>query len=168
VLLGASVKVVAPTGQYDPRRVVNWGINRWAIKPEFGYSQRWGSWLLDGYAGAWFFTANDASFSSSRQVRQTQNPIGSFEGHLSYDFPKKRAWVSLDSNFWFGGTLARNGLSDAATRQTSSRLGGTGSFPVSRYQSIKVAYSYGTYVRYGGNYHQLAVAWQYSWIGKRF
>jgi hypothetical protein len=33
---------------------------------------------------------------------------------------------------------------------------------------MKLAYSYGAYVRYGGNYHQLAVAWQYSWIGKRF
>ena len=36
VLLGASVRIVAPTGQYDPYKLINWGINRWAFKPEFG------------------------------------------------------------------------------------------------------------------------------------
>ena len=51
VLLGASLKIVAPTGQYDPVKLVNWGINRWAFKPELGYSQHWGNWLLDAYAG---------------------------------------------------------------------------------------------------------------------
>jgi hypothetical protein len=54
VLLGLSLKVIAPTGQYDPTKLVNWGINRWAFKPEFGYSERWGNWVLDAYAGAWF------------------------------------------------------------------------------------------------------------------
>ena len=41
-LLGVSLKVVAPTGQYDPTKLVNWGTNRWALKPDFGYSERWG------------------------------------------------------------------------------------------------------------------------------
>ena|SRR5208283_2410741 len=41
LLLGASLKVVAPTGQYDPTKLINWGTNRWSFKPEFGYSQRW-------------------------------------------------------------------------------------------------------------------------------
>jgi hypothetical protein len=35
VLLGASLKVVAPTGQYDPTKLVNRGANRWAFKPDF-------------------------------------------------------------------------------------------------------------------------------------
>jgi hypothetical protein len=51
LLLGVSLTVVAPTGQYDPTKLVNWSINRWAVKPEFGYSQRWGKWVLDGYGG---------------------------------------------------------------------------------------------------------------------
>src|SRR5262249_7767169 len=33
-LLGASLKIVAPTGQYNAPKLVNWGINRWAFKPE--------------------------------------------------------------------------------------------------------------------------------------
>ena len=43
VLLGASLKVIAPTGQYDPTKLINWGTNRWAFKPEFGYSECWGA-----------------------------------------------------------------------------------------------------------------------------
>jgi hypothetical protein len=32
-LLGVSLKLVAPTGQYDPARLINWSANRWAFKP---------------------------------------------------------------------------------------------------------------------------------------
>jgi hypothetical protein len=57
-LLGTSILVIPPTGQYDPIRLINVGDNRWSFKPEVGYSRRIGNWLLDAYAGAWLFTAN--------------------------------------------------------------------------------------------------------------
>lgn len=41
-LLGVTLKVVAPTGQCDPTKLVNFGANRWAFKPEVGVSKRWG------------------------------------------------------------------------------------------------------------------------------
>jgi hypothetical protein len=100
-LLGVSLTVITPTGQYNPIHLVNWGIHRWAFKPELGYSRRWGNWLLDGYAGVWFYTTNNAFFSMPNPQPQTEQPIGSFEGHLSYDFTKKRCWVSVDGNFWY-------------------------------------------------------------------
>jgi outer membrane putative beta-barrel porin/alpha-amylase len=165
-LIGVSLRVVAPTGQYDPSRLINWGINRWAFKPEIGFSQRRGKWVLDGYAGVWFLTTNGASFSIPVPAPQTQNPIGSFEGHLSRDLGSPRMWASLDGNFWFGGITSLNGIPNPATKQTSSRIGGTLSFPVSKHQSIKMNYSYGAFVRFGGNYHNLSVGWQYSWLGR--
>jgi hypothetical protein len=171
ILLGASLKVVAPTGQYDPTKLINWGINRWAFKPEFGYSERWGNWVLDGYAGVWFYTTNPAYYDIPFPKPQTEAPVGSLEGHLSYDFKKLvgssklRGWASLDANFWWGGIAALNGIPNPETKQTSSRIGGTVSLPFKKHQSIKVAYSVGTYGRFGGNYQNLQVAWQYSWIG---
>ena len=102
VLLGVSLRVIAPTGQYDPTKIVNWGINRWTFKPEFGYSERWGNWVLDAYADAWFYTTNPAFDAGPVPKPQSEQPIGSFEGHLSYDF-KPGTWVSLDGNFWRGG-----------------------------------------------------------------
>ena len=169
-ILGASLKVVAPTGQYDPTKLINNGSNRWAFKPEFGYSQRKGHWVLDGYAAIWFFTTNPEYWSNNSffaGVRtQSQKPIGAFEGHLSYDIKNQRLWVSLDGNFWFGGQASVNGIENAATNQKSSRIGATAAIPVSTHQSIKVSYNTGAYVLYGGNYQTVSVAWQYSWLGK--
>ena len=167
MLLGASLKIIAPTGQYDPTKLINWSINRWAFKPEFGYSQRWGEWVLDGYAGVWFYTTNNAFFDIPTPRPQTETPVGSFEGHLSYDFKKaKRLWASLDGNFWFGGITSLNGVRNLESKQTGSRIGGTFSFPVSKHQSLKVSYSDGTYIRFGGNYQNVSAAWQYSWLGR--
>ncbi len=171
VLLGASIRVVAPTGQYDPTKLINWSINRWAFKPELGYSQRWGQWVLDGYAGVWFYTTNSQFYSIPAPLPQTHAPIGSLEAHLSYNLKKYRtdtgfgAWVSLDGNFWWGGTTALNNILNPDTRQTSSRLGATASFTFSAHQTIKVAFNNGDYVRFGGNYKNVSVAWQYSWLG---
>jgi hypothetical protein len=163
-LLGASLKVVAPAGQYDPSKLINWGGNRWAFKPEFGYSRRRGHVLLDAYGGVWLYTTNQHYYSPLGPQPQAEKPIGSFEGHLSYDF-KPRLWLSLDGNFWFGGVTSLSGIENLATRQTSSRIGGTASLPLSKHQSVKVSYANGTYVRFGGNYQTVSAAWQYSWLG---
>ena len=170
-LLGVSLKVIPPTGQYDPGKLINWGFNRWAFKPEFGYSRRFGKWLVDGYGGVWFFTTNQKFYSIPEPRPQTQNPIGSVEGHLSYDAKTFRGkptplWFSLDSNFWYGGTATLGGISNPATRQTSSRIGFTAALPLSRHSSIKASFSTGAYVSYGGDYQCLSVSWQYSWLGR--
>jgi hypothetical protein len=169
LLLGVSLKVVAPTGQYDPTKLINWGANRWAFKPDFGYSQRWGHWVLDGYAGAWFFTTNPEFFSHNAffpgTQSQSETPVGAFEGHLSYDV-KPRFWFSLDGNYWFGGKTSLNGVENPLTVQKSSRVGATVAIPVTKHQALKLSYSDGDYIRFGGNYQNVSVGWQYSWLGR--
>ena len=171
VLLGASLKIIAPTGQYDPTKLINWGTNRWSFKPEFGYSQRWNDWVLEGYFGAWFFTTNNDFWSRNSYYAgtrsQSQQPIAAFEGHLSYNL-KPRLWASIDGNYWFGGTTSIDGVVNPITNQSNSRIGATVAVPITGHQSLKVSYSDGTYIRYGGNYQNVSVAWQYSWIGNPF
>ena len=164
-LMGVSVKVVPPTGQYDPNRLINWGSNRWSFKPEFGYSRRRKHLVGDVYAGLWIFTKNPQAFTPTGPQPQTQNPIGSFESHLSYDL-KPRLWVSLDGNFWIGGEGSLKGAENPATRQTSSRIGATASLPISKHQSVKFSYSDDLYTRFGGAYRNVSAAWQYSWLGR--
>jgi outer membrane putative beta-barrel porin/alpha-amylase len=169
LLVGVSLKVVAPTGQYDPTKLLNYGANRWAFKPELGLSRRWQHWLLDAYGAGWFFTTNHDFFSRNQfspgTNTQKQNPIFAFEGHLSYDV-KPRLWTSLDGNFWVGGRSSLNGVENPTTLQRNSRIGGTVSVPVSKHQSIKFSYNRGAYIRYGGNYQNVSFAWQYSWVGR--
>jgi hypothetical protein len=79
---------------------------------------------------------------------------------------QQRLWFSLDGNFWYGGRTSRNGVENTSTLQTSSRIGATASIPLSTHQSLKFSYSDGAYVRFGGNYQNVSVAWQYSWVGR--
>jgi hypothetical protein len=168
MLIGVSLKVIAPTGQYDPTKLINLGTNRWAFKPEIGYSQRWGHWVVDAYGAVWFYTTNPEFFSHNQYFSGTQtqseNPVGVFEGHLSYDF-KPRLWVSLDGNFWYGGETSLNGVSNPKTVERNSRIGATAAIPISKHQSIKISYNNGAYISYGGNYQNISLAWQYSWVG---
>jgi hypothetical protein len=41
----------------------------------------------------------------------------------------------------------------------------TAAWRFSKHQSLKASYSNGTYIRFGGNYQSLQVAWPYSWLG---
>jgi len=43
LIVGGSVYVWAPWGQYDPSKLVNLGTNRWALKAELGISKAIGS-----------------------------------------------------------------------------------------------------------------------------
>lgn len=168
-IVGASLRVLAPTGQYDPTKLINYGANRWGFKPELGVSQRWGHWVVDGYGGVWLYTTNHEFFSHNQYSPgtniQKQDPIGAFEGHLSYDV-KPRLWASFDGNFWLGGRTAINGVQNPNSLQKNSRIGGTVSFPVSQHQSLKVSYNRGAYIRYGGNLNNVSIGWQYSWLGR--
>jgi hypothetical protein len=166
-IVGLSFKVVAPTGQYDPNRPLNWGTNRWSFKPELGYSHRWKRWVVDGYGAVWFFTDNGEFFlfRPPGQGTQSQKPVLAFETHLSYDI-KPRLWFSLDGNFWYGGRTSVNSVENSYTLQSNSRVGATISTPLTKHQSVKLSYNLGAYINYGGAYRNLSVAWQYSWLGK--
>src|SRR5262245_17163557 len=141
--LGASVKVIAPAGQYNPAFLINIGSNRWGLKPELGYTRRVKAVTLDMYAGVWFFTTNDEFFTpiagGPLSVKK-QRPIGAFESHVSYDF-KPRLWISADINYWRGGRTTVNDITNTQSLQANSRFGVTGSVPLTRHQAVKVSYS---------------------------
>ena len=168
-MLGASVKVVLPTGQYDPFLLINLGANRWAFKPEFAAARRMGRVVLEGYGAVWFFTANDDFLrpaGASEGARRTQAPIGAWEVHLSYDI-SPFFWISADLNYWHGGRTSVNGV-EGATLQANSRFGVTSSLPLTRRQSFKISYSDGLIVRTGGSFRTLSGGWQYGWVGRRW
>lgn len=167
-IVGVSIKVVAPTGQYDSSKLINYGSNRWAFKPEIGLSHRWNHWVVDTYGAVWFFTTNHEFFAldpDAPRTTRSQSPVLAFEGHLSYDV-KPRFWASLDGNFWCGGSTTVNGVQNTATHQQNSRIGVTVSLPATSHQAFKFSYNRGAYIRYGGNYDTVSAGWQYSWQGK--
>lgn len=155
--MGVSLTVLAPTGQYDPTRLINFGANRWGFKPEIGYSSIKGRWILDAALGVWFFTANDDFLG----VRREQDPIGSFQAHLSYDITKK-IWLSLDANYFTGGRTTTGGeLKDDL--QKNSRTGLTLSLPLRPRHSLRLAVATGAFTRIGADFDQFSVSYLYRW-----
>ena len=159
-LFGASLAVIAPTGQYDPNKVINIGNNRWAFKPEVGLSQPFAKrWALDVYGGVWLFTDNKNFQGNVR----SQAPMVSTQFHLVYNV-KRSFWAALDANFYAGGRTSINGIRNY-DRQNNSRIGGTVAIPLTRRHSLKAVYSRGAYVNIGGDFQTIGFAWQYLWGG---
>jgi len=158
-LLGASVTVVMPTGQYDPRRLVNIGSNRWSFKPEMGLSKPFGRWTVELVGGVWLYTTNNEFFGG---VRRGQQSLLSLQSHVIYTI-RRRMWAAFDANYYAGGRTVVNDLVNE-DRQANSRLGGTFSLPLTQRQSIKVAFANGLTTRFGGDVRTVAVGWQYAWV----
>jgi hypothetical protein len=159
-ILATSVTMVIPTGQYDRTKLINLSSNRWAFKPELGFSYPVKKFNFDLYAGAWLFTEN-ASFYPGSSSR-TQSPLSSFQAHVSYTV-RRGLWLAFDAT-WYGGGAGRVNGGPATVRQDNSRVGVTASLPLGRRQSIKVAYSNGTTTLAGSNFSTIAVGWQYVWL----
>ncbi len=160
LIIGASLRVVAPWGQYDDSRLVNIGANRWSFKPEVGISKALGPWTLEVIAGATFFTANDEFYENSTL---SEAPLYSLQGHLIYGF-RSGIWASADATYFAGGRTTVNGVLNGDLQQ-NWRVGGTLAFPVDRKNSIKFYASKGVSARTGDNYDLIGVEWQYRFGG---
>jgi Putative MetA-pathway of phenol degradation len=71
LIVGASLRVFAPFGQYDDIKLVNIGTNRWTIKPELGISKALGSWTLE-LARPLRCTPRTMIFSTAIRSRRTR------------------------------------------------------------------------------------------------
>ena len=156
-IVGASVTVAAPTGEYDGTKLINLGNHRWAFKPEAGVAVPRGPWEIDAYAGVWLFTANQDFFPGGQE--RTQDPLFTLQGHVSYTV-RPRLWLAANATWYAGG---RSQVNDGAPSDSvnNSRLGVTASVPLSQRQSIKFSYGDGIIVRSGTNFRTLAVGWQW-------
>ena len=119
--LGASLLVIAPTGQYDPARMINLGMHRWAAKPELGLSHPAGPWTLELTGGVWFFAPNLDYYQGQRRA---QDPLLSVQGHACYTF-RPRLWLALSSTYYAGGRVFLDG-EPSDTRLFDAGLGQLG------------------------------------------
>jgi len=162
-IVGASVTVSAPAGQYYDTKLINLGNHRWAFKPEVGISVPIRRLDADAYLGAWFFTANDDFFPGG--LLRSQDPMLAAQAHISYTL-RPRMWVAFDSTWYSGGSTTVNG-GTPSTAVNNSRAGVTLSLPIGARYSFKVAYGSGVVVRTGTNFTTVAVAVQALWLSPR-
>jgi hypothetical protein len=163
-IVGTSLTVSAPTGQYYPQRFINLGANRWAFKPEVALSYPLGKrWLVDAYGGLWLFPSN-GSFYPGTAVR-TQSPLSTLQTHFSYSLSPK-AWAAFDFTWYGGGQVSVDAVA-SGHRESNSRAGATLVFPVGTRHGFKVAWSTGAVVRSGADFTTFSVGWQTGWLSSR-
>ncbi len=160
VIVGASVQVTPPGGQYDPAKLVNLGTNRWSIKNELGISKRLGDLTLEFSAEGTFYTDNNEFLG---QHTRSQDPIYALQGHVIYSFPYQ-IWGSLDGTYYAGGSTSIDG-GPSRDLQRNTRLGATLALPIDRNHSVKLYGSTGVSARTGSNFDQVGIAWQYRFGG---
>ncbi len=158
--LGFSLVTVIPTGQYSSEKLINIGTNRWAFKPELGFSYPTGRWTFEASAGVWLFTDNTATYPGT--VVRSQDPLFSFQAHIGYTV-RPGLWVAGDATFYSGGRTYADGV-PGDTRQSNTRAGLTVSLPLGRGHSIKLAAATGVSSRIGSRFDTYGIAYQFLWL----
>jgi hypothetical protein len=157
-IVGASLVVSAPWGQYDGSKLVNIGTNRWSFRPELGVSQALGPWILEGSLGVTFFTVNDDFFGGHTRK---EDPLYAAQAHVIYSF-NPRLWGSLSATYYAGGRTSVDGTLNNDLQQ-NSRLGATLARSLDQRNSVKLYFSSGATARAGTNFQTYGLAWQHLW-----
>ena len=158
LLLGASVQISIPVGQYDKERLLNLGSNRWSVKPEVGMSKVFGRWTIELAAGATFYGDNKHFLATNKR---SQRPIYSAQSHLIYNVAPS-TWAAANLSWFGGGRTSIDGVQDD-NLQRNWRTGLTVALPLDRHVSVKANASTGVSARTGNNFDLYGVALQYRW-----
>jgi hypothetical protein len=160
LVIGVSLQVVAPLGQYDSTHVVNLGMHRWSFKPEAGASKALGRWILELQAAVTFYTDNTNFYDGNTR---SQEPLYQLQQHVIYDFGRG-VWGAFDATYYAGGRSKLDGTLHNDLQQ-NWRVGLTFALPLNRYNSIKVYGSDGVSTRTGNNFRLFGIALQHRWGG---
>lgn len=158
LIIGVSVQVSAPLGQYDPDKLVNLGNNRWFVKPDIGISKAWGPLAIELSTGVFFFNNNDDYFGGKTLE---QNPVSSSQVHATYSIGRD-LWAALSVTNEYGGRTTVEGVKNDDL-ENNWHLGATFALPVNRNNSIKIIASTGVHTTIGSDYDLAGIFWQYRW-----
>ncbi|HET9881171.1 MAG TPA: transporter, partial [Candidatus Binatia bacterium] len=159
VIVGTSLEITPPLGQYDSDKLLNIGTNRWSFKPELGVSKAWGPLTFEFATGLRFYTDNN-DFLDGRTLEV--EPIYSVQGHLIYSVTPG-IWLGLNALYYTGGRAIIDGREGQSLE--NARIGLTLALPINRYNSVKLYGSTDMYSKTGTELDVLGIAWQVRWGG---
>ncbi len=161
-VVGASLRVVVPLGQYDAEKLINLGQNRWAFRPRVGVSQKMGRWTLEAMGSVWLYTDNPDFYGG---VEVTQDPLWAFQANVIHQFPSG-IWFGVGAGFSRGGKTASDDVY-GNTYKKNTRWAALISYPLARRHSLKVIYIDGLSTRLGANFDQVSISYLIRWGGEK-
>jgi hypothetical protein len=157
-LVGVSLQVTIPTGQYDSSKLVNISPHRWALKPGIGISKTISDYTFEFSADAEFYTSNDDYFGG---IKRKQDPIYSTQVHVLYTF-RRAMWLGIGGTYYWGGEYFNDDIG-ADNELKNTRIGATFALPINKHHSLKFYGNKGVNTRYGTDFDAIGIAWQYNW-----
>ncbi len=160
-VVGASLQVLIPLGQYKPEKLINLGQNRWGFRPRVGVSHKVRGWTLEAMGSVWLYTENP-DFYGGKKV--TQDPLWSFQGNVIHQFPSG-LWAGVGAGISRGGKTTSDGVYGDNYKK-NTRWAAIFSYPLTRTHSVKLVYVDGLRTRLGSNFDQITVSYQIRWGGE--
>lgn len=154
-VVGASLAVTLPLGQYYDDKLLNLGQNRFIFRPQIGFVHTWRKWSYELTGSAFIYTNNNNFFNGSTRK---QDPIFAFQTHLIRRF-NQGFWSSLS----LGSGLAGQSIVDNQPKKDKQEniMGAISvGFPILKKQAVKFFYIRSqTLSNIGGDTNSLGVAW---------
>jgi len=158
LIIGGSLQVSAPLGQYDAASGLNIGSNRWSFRPELAISQAAGDFVIDVFGNYRSFTDN-RDFHSS--LIKSQRGKWGIENHLSYTL-MRGVWISADYFRTWGGETTVSGINQHNGVRDST-IGVTVNKAFAAGYSIQGKYRHDTVSQSGNKIRSFTLKFQYVW-----
>ena len=159
--VGVSLTITAPTGSYNPNKVLNLGSDRWSFKPEVALAHPFGpeqKWEVEAYGNVYLYTDN-TSYHGRGILKQQALP--GFEGHVSYSF-NDRLWTSLDARYSFRGSTSVNAV-DQNNPQRNFILGSEMNISLNERNSLVLEFGKALVHRNGPSVVGFSVKYDFTW-----
>jgi hypothetical protein len=157
-ILGGSLRMRAPLGQYDETKLINLGTNRWMFRPAFGGSIKLNKWALEANVSSWFFTRNPNFYGGNDLI---QKPLYALQLHVIYQF-RPGLWIAVSAGRSNGGNLVINDI-EQENAQKNSRFGATLALPLSGPHGINLVFTTGVSTRFGADFDTFGIVYKYRW-----
>ncbi|MGY0392372.1 transporter [Bizionia sp. KMM 8389] len=154
-MVGVSLAVTFPFGQYDNYRLINLGTNRFTIRPQIGMVHNWGRWSYELTTSVFLFSDNSDFYNN--QLKE-QKPLYAVQTHLIHRF-LNNMWLSASAGLGTGGSAV---IDDIAKDDARGDFLAALSFglPVTKTQAVKFSYLRSvTFKDIGSNTSSLGLGW---------
>jgi hypothetical protein len=158
-VIGASIAVTLPLGQYYDDKLVNIGNNRWSVRPQIGLVHTRGPWSFE-FTGSIFVFSDNNNFVDNAVLKQ--KTLYAAQSHVIYHF-KPKFWATLSAAYAAGGRIYIDQQPTAFEVDNWLWAGGLG-FAITRSQSLNLTWLSGrTQNLVGRDSDNLLLSWSMRW-----
>ncbi|MDN3723544.1 transporter [Aequorivita sp. SDUM287046] len=154
-VVGASLSITFPLGQYYDDKLLNLGQNRFVFRPQIGFVHTWNKWSYELTGSVFFFTDNNEFFNGKKRE---QDPVFALQTHLVRKF-KPTMWASLSLGTGLAGQSIVNNIPHNDD-QENILAGVSFAMPIMKMQSLKVVYVRSqTLTNIGADTNSISAVW---------